>query len=61
MRSVAEPTYMFVRRTWGTENCGISLFTVFLDRASVRGLASLPPQSGIRGFGRPTSQRALHH
>ena len=30
-----------------------------LDRASVRGLASLPPQDGIRGFGRPISLRVL--
>ena len=29
-----------------------------LDLASVRGLVSPPPQDGIRGFGRPISQRA---
>ena len=33
--------------------------TTFLDRASVRGLASLLPQDGIRGFGRPISLRVL--
>ncbi len=34
--------------------------SAFLDRASVRGLASLPPQDGIRGFGRPISLRVIH-
>jgi hypothetical protein len=31
--------------------------TTFLDRASVRGLALLLPQDGIRGFGCPISLR----
>ena len=34
--------------------------TTFLDRASVRGLALLLPQDGIRGFGRPISLRVIH-
>ena len=34
-------------------------WATILDRASVRGLASLPPRDGIRGFGRPTSLRAF--
>jgi hypothetical protein len=34
--------------------------TTFLDRASVRGLALLLPQDGIRGFNRPISLRVIH-